>query len=63
MTACRVCGAEIREGEDMVIVGDDPLHAGCVEAHTEPRRRRIGAWAAYGSRGQMDMGEVQRGAV
>ena len=63
MTACRVCGVEIREGEDIVIVDDERLHAGCVEAHKDPKRRRIGAWAAYGSRGQMDMGDVQRGDV
>jgi hypothetical protein len=57
MTTCRICGDEVREGEDVVLIDDESVHAGCVEA---PTARRVGAWAAFGSRGQMAMGDVQR---
>jgi hypothetical protein len=59
MTTCRFCGDEIRGGEDVVAV-DDESHASCAEAPNGRERRRVGAWAAYGSGGQMAMGEVQR---
>lgn len=60
MSTCRACGIEVGERDDAVTVGDATLHASCVEARKGPKRRRIGAWAAMGSRGQMAMGEVQK---
>ena len=61
MTACRVCGIEIRNGDASVFVHDEPLHLDCAQAPEEPKRRRLGLWAAMGSGGQMAMGDVQRG--
>ena len=60
MAACRICGDEVREGEDVVLIDDEAVHTGCAEAPTERKLRRASAWAAFGSRGQMAMGDVQR---
>ncbi len=60
MSSCRACGIEVGERDDVVTIGDATLHAACVEPHKGPKRRRVGAWAAMGSRGQMAMGEVQK---
>ena len=60
MDTCRVCGASLRDEDDVVVLDEHKLHAACVESHKEPKRRRVGAWAAMGSRGQMAMGDVQR---
>jgi hypothetical protein len=60
MAVCRVCGGRVGKDTDAVLVGGQALHAGCVESHKEPKKRRIGMWAAMGSRGQMAMGDVQR---
>ena len=60
MAVCRVCGGRVGKDTDAVVVGGQALHAGCVESHKEPKQRRIGMWAAMGSRGQMAMGDVQR---
>jgi len=60
MTACRLCGLDIREQDDVVVNGDARWHAACVEAPTRTKRRRIGGWAAFGSKGQMAMGDPQR---
>jgi hypothetical protein len=60
MTTCRICGDEVRAGEDVVVLGDETIHAVCVEAPKGRSRRRVGAWAAFGSQGQMAMGDVQR---
>ena len=58
--SCRVCGSMIRAGDDRVITDGRALHASCVEAPKKSKRRRIGWWAAMGSRGQMALGDVQR---
>lgn len=42
------------------MAGDEEFHLACVEAPATRRRRRLGAWAAMGSGGQMAMGETQR---
>ncbi|MEI8239152.1 MAG: hypothetical protein WCI22_06985 [Actinomycetota bacterium] len=60
MEICQVCGIECRHDDDTIVVGDQRVHAGCVEAPATPKRRQVGAWAAMGSRGQMAMGDVQR---
>jgi len=60
MSSCRICGSEIREGDDATVVGDDRVHPDCVSAPTKPPRRRIGMWASIGTRNQMAMGDVQR---
>jgi hypothetical protein len=60
MATCRVCGCETSDYDDVTVVGGSAVHTGCVEAHKEPKRRRIGSWAAMGSRGQMAMGAVQQ---
>ena len=60
MTACRVCGIEIRNGDTSVFVHDEQLHVDCARPPETPRRRRLGLWAAMGSGGQMAMGDVQR---
>ena len=57
---CRECGSIVRGEDDQVVVDGHTLHAGCVESHKEPKSRRIGAWSAMGSRGQMATGDVQR---
>lgn len=57
---CRVCGTGIRATDEVRWVHDEPLHAACIEAHQAPPRRKLGAWAAMGSRGQMAMGAVQQ---
>lgn len=59
MDGCRVCGIGFHE-EDVTVVAGRRLHAGCAEASAELKRRKIGMWAAVGSRGQMAMGDVQR---
>jgi hypothetical protein len=58
---CRVCGVGIRDTDDVMWVRDELLHTACTEAHQQPKRRRIGSWAAMGSSGQMAMGDVQSG--
>ena len=60
MTVCRLCGNEIREGDDVVVNNGETAHADCAEAPKRPRRRRIGRWGVLGSRNQMGMGDVQR---
>ncbi|MEN9646000.1 MAG: hypothetical protein RL238_2669 [Actinomycetota bacterium] len=60
MTACRVCGIELRSGDDYVFVADERLHVDCARPPAQARRRRLGLWEAMGSGGQMDMGDVQR---
>ena len=57
---CPICGIECRADDDTVVEGDHRMHAACVEAPTAPKRRKVGAWAAMGARGQMAMGDVQR---
>ena len=59
-TVCTACGLAVRNGDDLVIVGTRRFHNDCVIAPVAHARRRIGAWAAMGSRGQMAMGDVQR---
>jgi hypothetical protein len=60
MAECRICGTAIREGDDVVKAQGVDVHAGCVEPPKPPRRRRLGRWAGFGSRGQMAIGDVQR---
>ena len=60
MTTCRICGLDIREKDDVVVIDDDRWHAACVDAPTTTPRRRVGGWAAFGSKGQMAMGDTQR---
>ena len=60
MSTCRICGNEVREGEDVVRVGEDAVHPDCAGAPKKRRGRKIGMWASLGSRGQMAMGDVQR---
>jgi hypothetical protein len=57
---CQICGIECRADDDAIVVNGHRLHAACAEAPVPPRRRKVGAWAAMGSRGQMAMGDVQR---
>jgi len=63
MATCRVCGGDLRAGDDAVMAGDEEFHLACVEAPARRPRRRLGAWAAMGSGGQMAMGETQRGVT
>jgi len=60
MSVCRICGNEVREGEDVVDVAGDAVHPDCAGAPKKEGRRRLGMWVSMGSRGQMAMGEVQR---
>lgn len=57
---CPICGIECRTSDDIVVAGDHRMHAACAEAPAAPKRRKVGAWAAMGTRGQMAMGDVQR---
>ncbi len=50
----------LRDDDDTIVVDGHRLHVACAEAPARPKRRKIGAWAAMGSRGQMAMGDVQR---
>ncbi|CAB4364511.1 unannotated protein [freshwater metagenome] len=63
MTECRICGIEVREGDDAIEADGHVLHAGCADAHVDSPRRHIGSWAQMGARGQMSMGAVQRGEL
>jgi hypothetical protein len=60
MTACRLCGVELREADETVEADGHLLHVGCTAPHAKPPRRKVGLWAAMGSEGQMAMGDVQR---
>lgn len=60
MAICRACGTAIGELDDVVTVADSAMHAGCIEPPKHTKQRRIGMWAAMGSRGQMMMSPVQR---
>ena len=60
MDEYRVCGIRFHEEDATVVVAWHRLHAGCAEAPAEPKRRKIGMWAAMGSRGRMATGDVQR---
>ncbi|MFZ4719889.1 MAG: hypothetical protein ACOYMR_10715 [Ilumatobacteraceae bacterium] len=60
MAICRICGLATRPEEHLVMVRDDEVHRACVDEPVGPKRRRIGAWAAFGSGGQMAMGAVQQ---
>jgi hypothetical protein len=60
MTTCRICGIEIRDGDDAVTVDDHTVHSACADAPKSAERRQVGSWTAYGSRGQMAIGDVQR---
>jgi hypothetical protein len=55
-----VCGIELRSGDDTVTVDGEQTHVDCAEPHKEPKKRKLGLWAAMGSGGQMGMGDVQR---
>ena len=59
-SVCPICGIECRADDDTVVAGDHRMHAACTEAPASPKRRKVGAWAAMGARGQMAMGDVQR---
>jgi hypothetical protein len=65
VSACRVCGGELRPGDDVTVAGEGAerygIHAGCAEAPVSAKRRRLGSWMAFGSRHQMEMGPAQRG--
>jgi hypothetical protein len=60
MSECRICGTEIRDGDDVVKSHGMEAHVGCVEAPKSAQQRRLGRWAVFGSRGQMAIGDVQR---
>lgn len=60
MAECRLCGIELRDGEDVVEVGGHEVHPDCAGAHVEPERHHLGTWATMGSAGQMALGDVQR---
>ena len=60
MSTCRICGNELRESEDTVLVGEDAVHPDCAGAPKKPGRKKIGMWASMGTRGQMALGDVQR---
>ena len=60
MAVCRICGNELREGDDTIRFADDQVHPDCAGAPVRPVRRRLGMWASMGSRNQMAMGDVQR---
>lgn len=60
MSVCRICANEVRDGEAFVMVRDETMHIDCAHAGAKPTRRRIGSWAAFGTRGQMALTEPQR---
>ena len=60
MATCRLCGNELREGDEVVARDSGNVHADCAEAPKEEARRRIGKWGVLGSRNQLGMGDVQR---
>ena len=57
---CRLCGNEIRDGDDVIVNDDDTVHADCAGPPKAPKRRRIGRWGLLGSRNLLGMGDVQR---
>ncbi len=63
MPTCRICGDELRDDDEVVEVGSELLHPACVDAPSSAARRTVREWAALGSRGQLAMGETQRGTL
>lgn len=60
-TNCRICGNELREGDDVVQIGGTFAHHDCAEAPNNAPVRKILKWAVMGTRNQLGMGDVQRG--
>lgn len=60
-TTCRICGNELREGDDVIEIGGTFAHHDCAVAPNDAPVRRILKWAVMGARNQLGMGEVQRG--
>ncbi len=60
MAECRLCGLELREGEDVVEIGGHAVHPDCAGTHVEPQRHHLGDWASMGQMQQMALGDVQR---
>jgi hypothetical protein len=61
MTTCHLCGIELNEEDDVVVVDDNhSVHVSCASAPSGTGRRQVRPWAALGSRQQMAMGDVQR---
>ncbi|HEY7626979.1 MAG TPA: hypothetical protein VH761_07920 [Ilumatobacteraceae bacterium] len=61
MTECRICGNEIRDGEDVIEVNDALVHHDCAGPHELEHGRHIEGWSKLGATNQMTMGDVQRG--
>ena len=60
MTACNICGDELRDGDAVVQVAERPVHDACSDAQSGPDVRHVGRWAALGSEGQLDLTDAQR---
>jgi hypothetical protein len=60
MAECRLCGLELREGEDVVEVGGHLVHPDCAGTHAEAEKHHLGTWASMGQMQQMALGDVQR---
>jgi len=63
MPTCRICGDELRADDEVVEVGSDLLHPACVDAPSSAPGRTVKEWAEMGLRGQLAMGETQRGRL
>lgn len=61
MTICRICGDELREGDDVVQLGDNFAHHACTDAPNNTPAREVLKWGAMGSTNQLGIGDVQRG--
>jgi hypothetical protein len=57
-THCRICGNELREGDDVVEIGDTFAHHDCAGAPVGSPVRKILKRAVLGARNQLGMGDT-----
>jgi len=60
MSECRICGRELREGEDAIDAGGDRVHVDCVYAPVTAKRQKRSVFEGWGVLNQMALGEDQR---
>lgn len=59
MSDCRICGNELREGEDTLEVDGHQVHVDCASAHFHAEPPHKNTFASFGVPQQMALGDVQ----
>jgi len=62
MPTCRICGNQLREGDEVVALGDEVVHHDCADAPHGGGQRKVLRWSALGSTNQLGIGDAQRDA-